>query len=273
MTSRAKAEAVNNDPVSAVSVEREGAIAVVRLARPEQLNAFTTELTRGLAAAVTDLHADHSVLSVVITGEGRAFAAGAQLRDVIDRDLVGNLAYNREVIDAFQLVADLPVPTIAAINGFALGGGLELALACTIRIASVEAQLGLPEVKLGILPGAGGTQRLPRLIGRSRALLLLLSGRTISAQMAYDLGVVDQVVPPDSVLSVAIDLASEIARNAPLSVRAIKDAVDVGLELPLSAAVSYTERKLEILLHSPDSREGIAAFLEKRDPRFGGQTR
>jgi enoyl-CoA hydratase/carnithine racemase len=264
---------VSHGLVSAVTVERQGAIAVVQLARPNQLNALTTELTRELALAMTDLHDDPNVRGVVITGEGRAFAAGAELRDVLDRDIAGNLAYNREVIDAFQLVADLPVPTIAAINGFALGGGLELALACTIRIASVEAKLGLPEVRLGILPGAGGTQRLPRLIGRSRALLLLLSGRTISAQVAHDFGIVDQVVPPDRVLSVAIDLASEIARNAPLSVRAIKNAVDVGVEMSLSAATSYTERHLEVLLHSPDSREGIEAFLEKRDPRFGGQAK
>jgi enoyl-CoA hydratase len=204
----------------------------------------------------------------VITGEGRAFSVGAQLRELVARDTAANLAWNRRLNDAIDAVSVLPFPTIAAVNGYALGGGLELALAATLRVAAESAVVGLPEVKLGILPGAGGSQRLPRLVRPSIALRLLLTGQTVTAVEAQRLGIVDEVVPAAGLLDHSIALAQEIAANAPLAVAAILDAVDAGLEMPLDEAIRYTERHLGRLFDTADYREGVEAFLEKRKPEF-----
>jgi enoyl-CoA hydratase len=224
-----------------------------------------------LAAAVADLGAQRCLRALVITGEGRSFCAGAQLRELLARDAEANLRWNRTLNNALDALAALPFPTIAAINGYALGGGLELALACALRTASAEAVVGLPEVKLGILPGAGGTQRLPRLIGRGAALRLMLTGQLVPASDALRLGIIDEVFAGDELLDRTLELAQKIGANAPLAASAILDSVRVGLELPLDRAIRYTEDHLGRLFLTSDYQEGIAAFLDKRTPDFQSQ--
>jgi enoyl-CoA hydratase len=254
-----------------VIVDQQGPVAVLRLNAPDRLNAFDDPAVDALGSAVKTLAGDRRVRAVVVTGEGRAFSVGAQLKELIARDTAANLAWNRRLNDAIDALAALPVPTIAAINGYALGGGLELALACTLRIAADRAVVGLPEVKLGILPGAGGTQRLPRIIRPGAALQLLLTGRTLRAAEAHQLGIVDEVVPAAGLLERSLALGTEIAGNAPLAVAAILAAVDAGREMTLDAAIRYTETHLGRLFDTRDYREGINAFLAKRPPEFLSQ--
>ncbi len=254
-----------------VRLERREQVGVLWLTRPGKLNAMAEEFPAQLSAAVRQAAGEAAIRCVVVTGEGRAFSVGADVHDILARDAEGNWNWNHRLIEAVDALATLSRPTIAALNGHAFGGGLELALACTFRVAAADASFGLPEATLGILPGAGGTQRLPRLIGRGRALGLLLSGRIITAPEALDLGVVDQVAPAGTVLEVALALASELTRSAPLAVAAILRAVDeLGTE-PLPRAIAGTEALLAELLRSADSREGVAAFVEKRAPVFQGR--
>jgi len=251
-----------------VVLEQHGRVALLRLSAAERLNAFDSGSVAALASAVSALTAASDIRAAVITGEGRAFSVGAELRELKDRDTAANLAWNRRLNDAIDGLAALPFPTIAAMNGYALGGGLELALACTLRIASEDAIVGLPEVKLGILPGAGGSQRLPRLIGTSAALRLLLTGQTLKADEAQRLGIVDEVVPAAELVAHSLGLGRQIADKAPLAVTAILDAVEVGRSLPLDEAIRYTEELLGRLFDSGDYHEGVEAFLAKRKPEF-----
>lgn len=251
-----------------VVMERDGPVAVLRLNAPDRLNAFDDASVEALASAVQTLAGDRRVRALVVTGEGRAFSVGAQLKELIARDTAANLAWNRRLNDAIDALAGLPVPTIAAINGYALGGGLELALACSLRIAADHAVVGLPEVKLGIMPGAGGTQRLPRLIRPGAAVQLLLTGRTLRAAEAHQLGIVDEVVPATGLMERSLALGAEIAANAPLAVAAILAAVDAGREMTLDEAIRFTEAHLGRLFDTRDYREGVEAFLAKRHPEF-----
>jgi enoyl-CoA hydratase len=257
--------------LESLRLDLDGTIAVLTLSRPERRNALTEDVADELVRATERIDRAPEVRAVVITGQGPAFAAGADLRQVAASTPAENLAYNSRLVRALDAIERLRVPTVAAINGPALGGGLELALVCTLRVAASSAVLGLPEVRLGILPGAGGTQRLPRLIGRGAALRMLLTGRAVDAAEALRLGLVEEVSAPEALLDAARALAGEVAGSAPLSVAAIKRAVGAGVELPLDEALELTRRELAALLESEDCREGIAAFLERRTPRFEGR--
>ncbi|ABH00682.1 probable 3-hydroxybutyryl-CoA dehydratase (plasmid) [Rhodococcus jostii RHA1] len=224
-----------------------------------------------LTAALTAAEQNPHIRCVVFTGTENTFATGADLNEIARNDADANARYNRALIEAINRIDLLPVPTIAAINGHALGGGLELALACDLRIAADTAMLGLPETRLGLIPGAGGTQRLPRLIGEARAMDLLLTGRTVNASEALHLGLVNEVAPHDRLASRTQRLAATIARNAPLALRVAKAEVRAGRTLHLFDAIDATHDALAPLLTSEDLREGLAAFRARRQARFIGR--
>ena len=250
-----------------------GGIATVTLNRPSVLNALNASLFDDLERVFQFLAQDPETRAVVLTGAGgKAFAAGADLQEVAQiPDAAGGekLALRGQAV--FRLIETLPKPVIAAVEGFALGGGLELALSCTFRLASDAAKLGLPEIKLGLLPGYGGSQRLPRLVGRSAALKLLLTGDMISAAEALRLGLVDGVVSPADLLPRANDLATRIAGGPQLAISAILEAVREGSPLPLAEALALEARLFGQLFETADKREGVAAFLQKRVPHWTGQ--
>jgi enoyl-CoA hydratase/carnithine racemase len=248
-----------------------GPIAHVTLTRPAQRNPLTPELCKDLLDAVHWIEETRSVRCAIISGEQGVFAAGADVRAIAANSPAENLAYNKLIVEAIAAVESLSVPTIAAIDGPALGGGLELALACTLRVASTAARLGFPEVRLGILPGAGGTERLPRVIGVGPALRMLLTGRPVGAEEALALGLVQEVAEPAAVMEMAERHAHDIATAAPLAVAAIKRAVAGGIDEKLERAHAISEQELARLLETSDSREGLAALLERRAPAFEGR--
>ena len=253
-------------------IERRSPIAVVTLDRPKVLNALNLETMAELALAFDELAADAEIRVILLTGCGdRAFAAGADIRELAAIDAGEARAFALRGQGIFRRIETLGKPVIACINGFALGGGCELALACTLRIAGDTAKLGQPEVKLGILPGYGGSQRLPRLVGRSAALKLTLTGAIIDAGEALRIGLVDEVVPAAELMTRAEALAREIAANAPLAVAESLNAVDAGLDLPLETALALEADAFARLAATADKREGTQAFLEKRPPAWKGQ--
>jgi enoyl-CoA hydratase len=251
---------------------RDGSIAVITLNRPSALNALSTALLADLDRALTAIQRDAGIRALVITGAGeKAFAAGADIRELASLSPAAaraHSAFGQQVMDHVQ---HLEKPVIAAINGFALGGGCELALSCTLRVAAETARLGQPEINLGLIPGFGGTQRLPRLIGMSRALDLLLTGRTVSAHEAHELGLVNRVVATGELLSTASAMAAEIASKPPAAVRAILEAVSSGLDVPLVRGQQMESALFGLVADTADAKEGTRAFLDKRAPRFGWQ--
>ncbi|MBI4246005.1 MAG: enoyl-CoA hydratase/isomerase family protein [Candidatus Rokubacteria bacterium] len=247
-------------------------VATVTLNRPDVLNAMNAPMRVELTRCFTGLVTDDSVKVVVVTGAGdRAFSAGADIREFVEPPPPVVLREQRRRIEFRQVMDRCPQPLIAAIRGYALGGGLELALACDLRIAGDDARLGLTEITLGIIPGGGGTQRLPRLVGRGRALELILTGARIDAAEALRIGLVERVVPAAEVLARAQELARTLAQKAPVALRYAKEAVVQGLGLPLGEGLRL-ENDLSTLLRTTDDRlEGARAFLEKRPPRFTGR--
>ncbi len=261
-----------------IRFEREGAVAILTLDRPEVRNALDFETSAELIAAWQTFRDDSALRVAILTGAGdRAFCAGADLRGV--GEFYRSLTSSERLRRAEQepglggITRNLSVdkPIIAAVNGHCLAGGLEIALACDLRIASENATFGLPEVTRGIIPGAGGTQRLPRLIGPERALDLILTGRRIDAREAERIGLIGRVVSFDSLREEAIALASQIAENGPLAVCAAKDAVWRGLDLTLAAGLRLEQLVAEPVRQSEDAQEGPRAFLEKRKPEFKGR--
>jgi enoyl-CoA hydratase/carnithine racemase len=252
-----------------VLVERpEDGVALVRINRPEARNALNMATRKALAAAFEGLHDDASVRAIVLTGNEQAFAAGADLKEFVDADAVDML--RRRAERYWNAIARTPQPVIAAINGYALGGGLELAMCCDIIIAGEGAQLGQPEVRVGIMPGAGGTQRLTRAVGKFHAMRLCLTGRPIVAAEAYQIGLVSQVVPDGEVMAAALEMARDLARLPPLAVMQIKEAILAGQDASLETGLMLERKAFQLLFASADKREGMQAFFEKRQPNFKG---
>ena len=255
-----------------VQYEKKGAIAYVTVNRPKVLNALNTPTWTDLHAAFEDAKADASVRGVILTGAGdKAFIAGADIGELADVDAYGAAESSRFGQGVLDLVENLGKPVIAAINGFALGGGCETAMACTIRIAVEHAKFGQPEVKLGLLPGGGGTQRLPRLVGKGRALQLILTGETISAQEAYRIGLINEVVPAADLIGRAEAILKQIMANAPIAVKFSLEAANKGLETSQSEGLALEASYFGICAATEDKKEGTSAFLEKRAPKFKGR--
>ena len=255
-----------------VLYEKRDAIACVTLNRPKVLNALNTQTWKDLRMAFEDARQDAAVRGVILTGAGdKAFIAGADISELahvsaIEAEQVSRLG--QEVLD---LIENLGKPVVAAINGFALGGGCETAMACTIRIAVEQAKLGQPEVKLGLLPGGGGTQRLPRLVGKGRALQLILSAELISAQEAWRIGLLNEVVPAADLIARAEAILKTIAANAPIAIKLSLDAVNKGLNASQSEGLALEASYFGLCAATEDKKEGTSAFLEKRAPQFMGQ--
>jgi enoyl-CoA hydratase len=252
--------------------EKRGPIAHVTLNRPKVLNALNQAVFFELKAAFEDARDDSSVRGVILTGSGdKAFAAGADIAEMSNSTAVQSEESTRRAQAVTELIENLGKPVIAAVNGFALGGGCELAMACTIRIAAETAKFGQPEVKIGIMPGAGGTQRLPRLIGKGRALQLILSGEIINVEEAYRIGLVNEVVPPTYLIERAEAILNQINLNAPLGVKFSIDAVNKGLDGSVSEGLLIEASLFGICAGSEDKKEGTSAFLAKRTPQFQGR--
>lgn len=248
----------------------EGGIARVTIDRPDALNALDASLLLELGLALQFAESDETVHALVITGAGRAFAAGADIAALAELDDVySGREFALQGQDVMNTLAALPFPTIAAVNGFAIGGGMELALACDLRVAAADARMGLREVALGLIPGYGGTQRLPRLIGQGRALDLILTGRLVEAREALQLGLVDRVA--DDALEGALELARSTLGNAPIAMGLAKEAVTRGFDLTLAQGLEVEADLFGLATATEDRAEGTRAFLEKRDPRFEGR--
>jgi enoyl-CoA hydratase len=255
-----------------IRIEERVPLAIVTLDRPRFLNALNSETFADLDSAFAELADDTSIRVVLIAGAGgRAFAAGADIRELAALSAEEGRAFALRGQSVLRRIETLGKPVIACIQGFALGGGCELALACTLRIAADDARLGQPEVKLGVLPGYGGSQRLPRLVGRGAGLKLLLTGAIIGAQEALRIGLVDEVVPAAELMVRAEALALEIAANAPLAIAETLKAVDDGLDLPLDLALLREAERFGHLCKTADKAEGTSAFLEKRSPVWKGE--
>jgi len=251
---------------------REGPVAIVTINRPDVLNALDGRTLDDLQHAFMDLAGDADVRAVIVTGAGeKSFVAGADIKELAGQTPAGGRAHAARGQHVFNLIEAMRKPVIAAINGYALGGGCELAMACTLRIAADTAKLGQPEINLGIIPGYGGTQRLARLVGRGRALELLLTGAMISADEAARIGLVNLVVPAAALQSEARRLAASLAEHAPIAIGYIIDAVNAGLEMPLAEGLAYEAALFGLVASTDDMREGTAAFLAKRTPVFKGR--
>jgi enoyl-CoA hydratase/carnithine racemase len=246
-----------------------GDIVVLKINRPQVRNALNLDVRTRLADEVARSGADETVRCIVITGSETVFAAGADIGEMADAGPVEVMS--RNVQKYWRVLTDCPKPLIAAVEGFALGGGLELALCADIIVAGEGAKLGLPEVKVGILPGGGGTQKLARLVGRQRAMLLIMTGRMFSATEALSMGVVSEIAPAGQALARALEIAGEIAAMPPISVMQIKEIVNAGLNAPLETALMLERKAFQLQFATRDQKEGMQAFLEKRKPKFEGK--
>jgi enoyl-CoA hydratase/carnithine racemase len=268
----ATAPTATTPTLETVTYEKKNAIAYVTLNRPKVLNALNHQAWEDLKTAFEDARDDTAVRGVILTGTGeKAFIAGADITELAHASAVDaeqSSSHGQSVLD---LIENLGKPVIAAVNGFALGGGCETAMACTLRIAAEHAKFGQPEVKLGLLPGGGGTQRLPRLVGRGRALQLILTGDMISAAEAYRIGLVNEVVPAADLITRAEAILKQIFASAPIGVRYSLDAVNRGLDTSLAEGLRLEASYFGLCAGTDDRREGTSAFLEKRAPRFQGR--
>ena len=253
-------------------VERHDHVVVATINRPKVLNALNAQTLDELGRAIDDVKNDATVRVVIVTGAGeKAFVAGADINELAVQTPVGGRDHARRGQSLFDRIERLGKPVIAAVNGFALGGGCELAMACTMRIAADTAKFGQPEINLGIIPGYAGSQRLPRLVGRGRALELLLTGQQISAEEAWRIGLVNRVVPAANLMTEVRALADVLASKAPIAVRYILDAVAGGLEMSFADAQDYEATLFGLVSTTEDMREGTKAFLEKRKASFTGR--
>jgi enoyl-CoA hydratase len=264
--------AANLDALENLLIERDGAVAIVTVNRPKVLNALNTQTLDELRRTILALKHDAGVRCAILTGAGeKSFIAGADINELAVQSPVSGRELAMRGQHVLDLIENMGKPVIAAINGYALGGGCELAMACTLRLASDSARLGQPEINLGIIPGYAGTQRLARLVGRGRALELLLTGDQIPAQEAYRLGLVNRVVPAAELMAAARALAAALAAKAPVAVRYIIDAVNRGTEMTLAEAQVFEATLFGLVASTDDMREGTRAFLEKRKAEFKGR--
>ena len=255
-----------------IFVEKKNAIAYVTLNRPKVLNALNMATMEELRAAFHDIKNDKDIRVVIFTGAGeKAFIAGADISELAKQDAVTGKEYTHRGQSVLNLIENLGKPVICCINGFALGGGCEMALACTMRLASDNAKLGQPEVKLGIIPGYGGSQRLPRLVGKGLAMQMVLAGEMITAQEAYRIGLVNEVMPAAELIPRAEAIAAKIIANAPLAVQYAMEAVNKGMETSLSEGLYLEALLFAVACATEDKKEGTAAFLEKRAAAFKGK--
>jgi enoyl-CoA hydratase len=256
-----------------IRVETAGGILTLTVNRPEKLNALNSEVLSQLEAAVAAAGSDPEVRSLIVTGAGeKAFIAGADIGELAKLTPVDARDHARRGQAVIDRIENLPVPTIAAINGFAYGGGLELAMACTLRVASENARMGLPETSLGIIPGYGGSQRLARHVGRAKALELILTAeKGVTAAEAYRLGLVNQVVPAGQAHAAALALAKRITANGPVAVRYAMEAVRTGLGMTLADGQAFEATLFGLCAATEDMKEGMSAFLEKRPAKFSGR--
>ncbi len=247
-------------------------IAFISINRPSKLNALNLTVFEELEACLEEARKDKGVRVVILSGEGeRAFAAGADISELATLDAIQGKEASHRGQELFDLVENLGKPVIAAIRGYALGGGCELAMACTLRIASEDARLGQPEVKIGIIPGYGGSQRLARLVGKGRAMEIILAGEPITAHEAYRIGLVNHVVPAKDLLATAESLARQIMANAPLAVRFAMESVSHGMEMTQQEGLRLEASLFGLCCATEDMKEGTRAFLEKRSPKFSGK--
>lgn len=246
-------------------------IATITVNRPDKLNALNDATMLELGRAIEQARADQAVAGVIVTGAGRAFVAGADISELRAKSPPDAYLLARRGQETFRRFETSPKPVVAAVNGFALGGGCELAMSCHVRVASESAKFGQPEVKLGVIPGYGGTQRLTRLVGRGRALQLLLTGEMIDATEAHRLGLVNRVAPASqNVVDIAREMLQQMLTNAPLALAQCIDVVQRGADIPLADALALEAAAFGMLAATDDMREGTAAFLEKRAPSFKG---
>ncbi len=247
-------------------------VLTVTISRPEKLNALNTEVMDELAAAFEAARDDDAIGGVILTGAGeKAFVAGADITTFRTFTPVSARAFARRGQAILDAIETLGKPVIAAVNGFALGGGCEVALACTLRFASKNAKFGQPEVNLGLIPGYGGSQRLSRLVGKGRAFEILLTGDMISADEAYRIGLVNRVVEPADLLPASREILKKILAKAPVAIRYVLDAVNAGLEMPFAAAEDHEATLFGLCFATEDMKEGVSAFLEKRPAKFTGR--
>ena len=252
-----------------ILVDIDAPIATVTLNRPRVMNALSPDVIRELTTALAELDADESVRAVVLTGGPRVFAAGADIGDMADRGAVEQL--RRDQTGRWLSLAGFSKPLIAAVNGYALGGGCELMLMCDLVVAGDSARLGQPEINLGIIPGAGGTQRWPRTAGKHAAMEVMLTGAPVTAHRAYELGIVNKVVPAEITIEVARRLARQLAEKPPLAARMAKESVLKAFETPLAEGLGFERKSFYFLFASEDQKEGMHAFLEKRKGVFKGR--
>jgi enoyl-CoA hydratase len=262
----------DNLPFDNLIVERDAAVAIVTINRPQVLNALNVPTLDELRRAILSFASDAEIRAVIVTGAGeKAFVAGADINELATQSPTSGRAHALTGQHVFDLIENLGKPVIAAINGYALGGGCELALACTLRLAADTAKLGQPEIALGLLPGFGGTQRLSRLIGKGKAMELILTGAPIGAGEAERIGLVNRVVPAADLMGEAKRLARLLAGQAPIAVRYIIGAINNGLEMPFAEACIHEATLFGLVAATEDMREGTRAFLEKRKPEFKGK--
>jgi enoyl-CoA hydratase len=253
-------------------MEQDGAVAIVTIDRPEVLNAVDTRTLDALRRAMLDLQRDEHIRAVIVTGSGdKAFVAGADIAELAVQTPTGGREQALKGQHVFDVVENLGKPVIAAINGYALGGGCELAMACTLRLAADTARIGQPEITLGTIPGYAGTQRLSRLVGKGKAMELMLTGAMVTADEAVRIGLVNRAVPAAVLMVEARKLAGQLAAGAPVATRYLMSAINKGLEMPFAEACVYEATLFGLVASTEDMREGTRAFLEKRKPEFKGK--
>jgi len=255
-----------------LKLTREGHIAVVAFNRPDAMNALSTQTAKDLLAALEELELDQDVFAAVLTAEGdKAFCVGADLKERKTMSREDMKKQRALFVKAFTAVAEFPKPLVAAVNGFALGGGCEFSLCCDFIIASEKASFGLPEVGLAIIPGGGGTQLMPRVIGRNKAKELIFTGRRLSAREAYEIGLVNHVAAPEKLMEKTMEIMREITKNGPIALQQAKRSINLGVELDLHTALALEAECYNVCLTSEDRDEGLKAFNEKRKPVYKGR--